>query len=568
MLSKLLRNLNIGKKYALALGVVMLLFCLSATIVYVKLADVKEDIANLERKGDLAIKTTEMASLFRGKDIRIADYMNSEDDRFIKEFEERKESFNILKEELEAAIKTEEAAELFARISANDEEVNKLFHEKIIPAVQSKDSLGALLARQRTQALRSEAVEKLAELEGSINKQRQSAAKEAERSLNESVTVLIFSIVLSALIGSAIVFMINRIVRHHLNKVIAMAGDISSGNLNVEKSNYKGEDEIALLSTAMNKMLDSLRGMIEQITATSETVTSQSEELTQSASEVREGSQQAAATMQQLSAGAESQAHDTNELSEAMANYIGKIQEANSNGEHIHTASNAILSLTNEGSQLMGSSINQMNTIDQIVQTAVERVRGLDHQSKAISTLVAVIHEIAEKTNLLALNAAIEAARAGEHGKGFGVVANEVRKLAEQVSISVKDITEIVTRIQEESAEVVISLETGYTEVDKGMGQIRTTGDMFDRINGSVSEMAERIQMVSENLNEIVIGSEQMNRSIENIASVSEESAAGIEETSASIQQTSSSMEEIAENALQLSTLAEDLSGLVRKFTL
>lgn len=567
-MSKLLSNLNIGKKYALALGVVIFLFCISATIVYIQLANVKEDITALERRGDRAIKTTEMASLFRGKDIRIADYINSPDSRLVKEFEERKNDLNALEKELKATIKTDKEAELFERIMTNDKEINELFYKKIIPAVKSEDSLGALLARQRTQALRSETVGKLDELENMINKQRQSAAKEAKRSLDESITVLIFSIILSAAIGSAVVLMINRIVRHHLNRVIEMAGDISAGNLNIKQSNYKGKDEIASLSIAMNKMLESLREMIQRITATSETVTGQSEELTQLSSEVREGSQQAAATMQQLSAGAESQARETSELSETMANYIGRIQEANNNGGHIYTASKMVLSLTREGSQLMNSSINQMNTIDHIVQAAVERVKGLDYQSQAISALVGVIHEIAEKTNLLALNAAIEAARAGEHGKGFGVVASEVRKLAEQVSISVKDITDIVTRIQKESAEVVISLETGYTEVDKGTGQIRLTGEMFEKIDASVSEMAERIQIVSENLNEIVAGSEQMNGSIENIASVSEESAAGIEQTSACIQQTSSSMEEIAENALQLSTLAEDLNGLVRRFTI
>ncbi|MEK4030611.1 methyl-accepting chemotaxis protein [Pseudobacillus sp. FSL P4-0506] len=567
MVSKLLKNLSIGKKYGLALGVVILLFCLSAIVVYVKLVDVKENIAALEQKGDRAIKMTKMASLFSEQDIRIADYINHPDERFVKGFEERKQAFTKLEKELEAAIKTEKEEEVFAWIKGNNKEVSKVFHDKVIPAVKSGDELETLLARQRTQALRSETVEKLAELESMINEQRKLASNEAKHSLNESITVLIFSIILSAAIGSAAVFMINRLVRHHLNRVVEMADSISEGNLQIKKSNYEGEDEIAQLSSAMNQMLESLQDIIQKITVTSEIVTSQSGELTEAASEVKAGSQQAAATMQQLSAGAESQAHEVNDLSEVMASYIERVQEANSSGEHIYIASKAVSELTTEGKRLMSSSVNQMREIDKIMQASVERVRGLDRQSQEISSLVAVIQAIAEQTNLLALNAAIEAARAGEHGKGFAVVAAEVRKLAVQVSHSVKDITAIVSDVQQESSEVAHSLEAGYIEVGKGMGQIQTTGAMFEKIDASISEMTERVQFVSKNLNQIVTGSEQMNRSIENIASVSEESAAGVEQTSASIQQTSSSMEEIAENAVKLSKLAEDLNGLVCKFT-
>ena len=172
--------------------------------------------------------------------------------------------------------------------------------------------------------------------------------------------------------------------------------------------------------------------------------------------------------MQELASGTEVQANNTNELSSIMGSFTLKVEEANEKGKHIQQSSNQVLSMASEGKKLMESSNDQMAKIDQIVQGAVQKVQSLDSQSREISTLVSVINDIAEQTNLLALNAAIEAARAGEHGKGFAVVADEVRKLAEQVSHSVTDITSIVINIQKESGMVAESLLMDTLRLKKG----------------------------------------------------------------------------------------------------
>ncbi len=146
------------------------------------------------------------------------------------------------------------------------------------------------------------------------------------------------------------------------------------------------------------------------------------------------------------------------------------------------------------------------------------------------------------------------------------MVADEVRKLAEQVAVSVTDITDIVANIQNETSTVVQSLKDGYTEVEQGTDQIVTTGKTFKEINQSISNMAGNINLVVENLADITTSSQEMKGSIEEIASISEEAAAGVEQTSASAQQTNSSMEEVAGSSEQLSRLAEELNGLVRQF--
>lgn len=216
----------------------------------------------------------------------------------------------------------------------------------------------------------------------------------------------------------------------------------------------------------------------------------------------------------------------------------------------------------------MESSSKQMQTIDHIVRESVDKVNQLHKQVQEISQLVIVIRDIAEQTNLLSLNAAIEAARAGEHGKGFAIVAEEVRKLAEQVALSVTDITEIVSNIQNEFSMVTASLTEGYKEVEEGSAQIQTTHETFMNIQGALKEMVDSIVAVAENLSTIAADSQEMSGSIQEIAAISEEAAAGIEETTAASEETSSSMEEISASAEQLSILAEELNQMVQQFKL
>ncbi|GAA0316734.1 methyl-accepting chemotaxis protein [Bacillus carboniphilus] len=378
---------------------------------------------------------------------------------------------------------------------------------------------------------------------------------------------LIISI-LSIILGVVAAIITSRMITAPIKTVMDRMKLIASGDLSQKPLKSNSKDEVGQLVEATNQMNERIRELLSKISTVSESVTGQSEELTQSANEVKEGSEQVASTMQELSAGSESQANTAGDLSSAMDSFSAKVQEANSNGEHIHHTSNNVLQKAEEGTKLMDLSVQQMATIDQIVQDAVQKVKGLDQRSKDVSKLVFVIKNVAEQTNLLALNASIEAARAGEHGKGFAVVAEEVRKLAEQVTQSVKEITGIVNAIQTETGTVTQSLQAGYEEVEKGTAQIKTTGQTFTAINSAVNEMVQSIQGISSNLADIAKSNLEMNKSIEEIAAISEESAAGIEQTSASVQQTNSSMEEVAGSADQLAKLAEELNDLIGQFKL
>lgn len=388
--------------------------------------------------------------------------------------------------------------------------------------------------------------------------------------INQTKQQIIRIALLITVITSIIVLFVSmtfsKTISNPIQKMARVMDELSKGNLTVEAEDSKRNDEIGQLTNAIQVMKNTLHDTIAHVAEASSSVSSQSEELTHSAIEVKTGSEQIAMTMQDIAAGAEKQADRAGDLAFTMGNFTTKIKESSEKSDQIQASSVEVLRLSDEGSNLVDSSDRQMRKIDQIVKEAVGKMENLDQQTQEISKLVSVIQDVAKQTNLLALNAAIEAARAGEQGKGFAVVAGEVKKLSEQVSASIGEITNIVTHIQTDSADVTASLQSGYKEVEQGTRYIQTTHETFTDINNAVTEMVDNVKLMTTHLSTFAGNSQEMHRYVEEIASITEESAAGIEETAATSQQSSSSMEEVAAGSEKLALLAEKLNGLVRYF--
>ncbi|MBS4188996.1 methyl-accepting chemotaxis protein [Bacillus sp. FJAT-49705] len=562
------KKLKLGQKYGVALFVTIGLFTISTLITFVLLTIANSKMETVKDTGERAIMISAATAIFHQKGSTIGNYIIDSNPKHLRTFDELSKEFNQLKKDIQPTLSTSETKKLFSEIIKSDKEISNLFHFTIKPKVKLQHEREYRLAKLKADNIISETVVKLESLSDMLIEEQRSAVNTAKSEITLTLVVLVISIVISAALGIASILVIGKIISNKLGQIVHLSNEVATGNLSVELVQYEGTDEIAELSKATNAMKERLQAMIQEISAVSSFVTEKSGELNIAANEVSAASQQGASTMQELSVGATEQADSTTGLASMMDDYLVKVQKATESGFVIKNTSNEVLTMTKNGVSLMRESQEQMAIINEIMQTSVDRVNGLDEQTKLISKLVQVIHDIANQTNLLALNAAIEAARAGEHGRGFAVVADEVRKLAEQVSHSVADITTIVKGIQNESNNVVASLQEGYTQVEKGTDQIQLTSETFNKIYQAINLMTDNVNEISLNLEKVSEGSSQMNQSIEIIASISEESAAGIEQTSASMSQTNISIEEISENAQSLSVQADKLNEMISKFKL
>lgn len=557
---------SIKHKMLLGFAIVFLVVLIQGIISYTKVQDVNENINTImDRQLVFLIGNQTIGYDIANQIQALNDYVYNDGDS------ESKERFNQLKDDIaEQKNKIlerntlDEVKDLMSRLGAWEEMVER----EIIGA---GDNGEFTKAQKQMEDVESEGQDLMSIFENLTNEREADMTEAGNQIMSNSKETLI-TIVISSLIVLILTVLIALAtaspITKGVSKVTARMKELANGDLSREPLKARSYDEIGQLIRAMNEMTSGNRELLHEIRNVSESVSSQSEELTQSAGEVKTGSEQIASTMQELAAGSESQANRSGELLSVVTDFSSMIAQTNENGEKIKTASDQVVSMTQNGSQLMESSTNQMDKIHQIVYDAVRKVEGLESQSHQINQLVSVIKDIAEQTNLLALNAAIEAARAGEQGKGFAVVADEVRKLAEQVAVSVTDITSIVAAIQNETNTVTTSLQEGYKEVEQGTVQIRETGKTFADINKALGWMAEHIDSISSNLEQITARSNAMKGSIEEIAAISEQSAASVEQTSATAQQSSSSMEEVAASSSELAQLAEQMNGLMQKFKL
>ncbi|MED3552797.1 HAMP domain-containing methyl-accepting chemotaxis protein [Cytobacillus praedii] len=518
---------------------------------------VKEQLSLLIVDEKIALNMSERTSLVRG-------YLLYGDNELRDQFKSTvEESINLEKDLLELN-SSQEVKELIEKKIVWGNTLNRVFEQYDLGEKERAIEIMATevvpLEREITNGFKSMAL-----------KSEEFLSAKGEEMISNGKTTLAVDIIIS-IIAIALGVLVSVLTARFITKpIVYVAGRmkaVASGDLSQPLLEIKSNDEIGQLISATNEMSINTKQLLTKINQVSETVSRQSEELTQTANEVKTGAEQVSTTMEELANGSETQANSVGILANNMGIFTTKVEETNKNGERVQKHSEDVLQMTDEGTELMESSISQMDKINQIVHEAARKMEGLDKQSQEISKLVLVIKDIAAQTNLLALNAAIEAARAGEHGKGFAVVADEVRKLAEQVSISVGDITEIVSTIQVESGITAESLKSGYSEVEKGTSQMRITGETFNKISSSVTEMVHSIVVVSENLSMIAENGQEMNGSIDEIASVSEESAAGVEQTAASAQQLSASIEEVAASSSQLALMSEELNKLVGQFKL
>ncbi|WP_428839308.1 methyl-accepting chemotaxis protein [Bacillus massilinigeriensis] len=313
-------------------------------------------------------------------------------------------------------------------------------------------------------------------------------------------------------------------------------------------------------------MIDSLRTLIRQVSEKSHVLAASSEQLNASAEQNNSATEQVASAIQHVASGTEQQ-------TEMAGNSANVVQEMSSgmlsileSTENVANTSREAAETVKVGEGAISLSIQQMTNIHNTVNDLGGVVHTLGERSREISKITDVISEIAGQTNLLALNAAIEAARAGEQGKGFAVVADEVRKLAEQSAKATETIRSLISSIQAETEAAVDAMGKGTGEVEKGITVVNEAGISFKKIQEFVDDVSKQIQYVATSVNEMNNGAEQVVDMVAGMDEISQKTAHETQEVSAATEEQLASMQEIAASAAALSNMAEELQNSISSF--
>ncbi len=349
------------------------------------------------------------------------------------------------------------------------------------------------------------------------NANAQSAA--AVRATSILIIAAIIAVIVSILLG----LLLANIISRPLMRLVEVVGKVAHGDLR-ELSDVKSRDEVGEVSESVNDMIMRLRKIMSGVLS--------------AAGNVAAASQEISAATEQIASGSTTQAE-----SAEMANHLFKelstaINEVAKNAEDASALSAKTAEVATQGKSIVQSSVEGMDKVR-------EQIALLSQDSSRVGEILAVIDDIADQTNLLALNAAIEAARAGEQGRGFAVVADEVRKLAERSSDATKQITTIIKTMQ-------ANTEASVQAVQKGVASTQESGEAFTQIASMVSASADRVTEIAAASEEQSAQTSEVLVAIETIASAAEESAASSEETASSAQ--------------TLAQLADELNGYVSVF--
>ncbi|ULA63086.1 MAG: hypothetical protein LZF86_100084 [Nitrospira sp.] len=371
-----------------------------------------------------------------------------------------------------------------------------------------------------------------------INSRMTIAKENSEKALMNTVGIMGGMVLMILVLTYAL---LRNLVLKPILEMASISKDIAQGEGDLTKRvPIHGSDEISTLGGYFNQFIEKLQAMIGKVAHVTDKVASASVELS--------------ATAEEISKGTDSLTSRASQTAAAVEEMNATVSQVAQNSGKAATLAQETVKTAKDGGSVVSDTISGMQQLSDAVSSSATIISELGKSSDQIGEIVRVIEDIADQTNLLALNAAIEAARAGEQGRGFAVVADEVRKLAERTTKATKEIGDMIRQIQQDTRGAVESMQEGTVKVTSGVDLVNRTGEALARIVEMVSESADMIRQIAVASEEQSVATQQIANDIENVAKVTKESASGANES--------------AKASHDLSQLATELQGIVGSFKL
>ncbi len=405
-------------------------------------------------------------------------------------------------------------------------------------ARQDTNKRATILSQTRGRELFDAANQEMLHIATSKDEQMVADKASAARAFASATFMMVASAVSGILVASIIaVLIVNKIVKTLL-AVVERMRRVASGDLSGDPIPVTTRDEIGQLAQATNEMQQGLREIVKSITANSEQVSAAATEV--------------AATSEQMAASSDHQRAQLTQVAAAIEEMAATVTEVSGRTGEVSRQSTEAGDQATEGGQIVRRTVEEMGQIANQVESTSAAVGQLSERAVQIGEILTVINDIADQTNLLALNAAIEAARAGEHGRGFAVVADEVRKLAERTQEATQEVSRSITEIQTSTGEATEMMGASKDRVTQGVQLARQAGDSLESIVRGSTTVAQSIDSIAAAVEEQSATSAEIARSIEVISAAADEATQGANQAAAA--------------ATQLSSNAESLRELVSRF--
>ncbi len=492
-------------------------------------------------------------------------YMLYKDEQYVNQYNEVLNQLETIYKNIENKISTAESKEFLSKLKKANGEYNQ--GVQVIFGMVKDGKMDEAIAYGKNIKGSVLEIQKLVDNWSTyVNRLNSDIVSETKNDMEDRITLSFIIILISLLGAAAIGFVLTMSIARPVKALTRAAAMVSEGDLTQEVPRIKSRDEIYELGNAFKQMVNNLRGLIVNVSNASQELVASSEELAASSEEVTKVSEQISVAVTELARGASEQAISSekgnakilqtveglSQIAEDMAQSEKMMEEAKdavNNGEDTVKDQEAKVRQNNETSLEVAAAITE-----------------LSDKSKEIGQILEVIRGISDQTNLLALNAAIEAARAGEAGKGFSVVADEIRKLAEQSNSSVKQIDLIIKEVQAGVSSAVDKMDKSKAVVHEQTKSLENTIAAFDNIASVVETLSHKVVQVAEASSALSKNAVQAGDEMTGIASVAQQTAASTQEVAASTEEQASTVHQITEAAEGLSQLALQLQESIMKF--